>query len=147
MAKPVYSDEAKREALHIFQNEGLAAAARASGATKTSIRRWAKSAGIVTEHAAKTAAATEAAQIDAAAVRAATAGKSIQAADKIADLILERLPIEGMDIPLKDLTTVMGILADKHVVLVKMDQGSEEHSAVDAWLEHVMGGVTGKLDA
>ena len=140
MAKPVYSDEAKREALHTFQNEGLAAAARASGATKTSIRRWAKAAGIVTEHSAKTAAATEAAQIDAAALRAATAGKSIKAADLIADLIIERLPIEGRDIPMKDLATVMGILADKHAVLIKMDQGNEEHAAVDAWLEHVMGG-------
>ena len=140
MAKPVYSDEAKREALHIFQNEGLAAAARTSGATKTSIRRWAKAAGIVTEHSAKTAAATEAAQIDAAALRAATAGKSIKAADLIADLIIERLPIEGRDIPMKDLATVMGILADKHAVLIKMDQGNEEHSAVDAWLDHVLGG-------
>lgn len=141
MAKPVYTDEAKREALHIFQNEGLAAAARASGATKTSIRRWAKAAGIVTEHSAKTAAATEAAQIDAAALRAATAGKSIKAADLIADLIIERLPIEGRDIPMKDLATVMGILADKHAVLIKMDQGHEEHAAVDAWLEHIMGGA------
>lgn len=141
MANPVYSDEAKAEALRIFQNEGLAAASRASGATKTSIRRWAKAAGIVTEHATKTAAATEAAQIDAAAVRAATASKSIKAADAIADLILERLPTEGGLIALKDLATIQGILVDKHVVLIRADQGNDEHTAVDAWLTHVMGGA------
>lgn len=141
MAKPVYSSEDKAEALRVFQDEGLAAAARASGATKTSIRRWAKAAGIVTEHATKTAAATEAAQIDAAAVRAATASKSIKAADAIADHIIERLPSEGGMVPLKDLATILGILVDKHVVLVRADQGGDEHSAVDAWLGHVMGGA------
>lgn len=140
MARRVYTDEEKAEALRIYEAEGLAAAARFAGVSKTSIRRWAEAAGIVTEPSQKTEAATEAAKIDAAAIRAATSGKTIKAADMIADLIIERIPIEGQEIPMKDLATVFGILADKHTVLVKMDQGNEEHNAVDAWLAHVLGG-------
>lgn len=140
MARRVYTGEEKAEALRVYQDEGLAAAAEFAGVTKTSIRRWAEAAGVVTERSQKTEAATEAAKIDAAAIRAATSGKTIKAADMIADLIIERIPIEGFEIPLKDLATVFGILADKHAGLVRMDQGNEEHSAVDAWLSHVMGG-------
>lgn len=140
MSRRVYTEDEKAEALRVCADSGLGEAVKATGIPKTTIRNWAKAAGIGTGPSPKTEAATEASRIDAAAIRAATSGKTIKAADMIADLIIERIPAEGREIPMKDLTTVFGILADKHTVLVKMDQGNEEHNAVDAWLSHVMGG-------
>lgn len=141
MARRAYTDDEKAEALRLYETDGPSKASKALGIPKGTIGRWAKAAGVGTVPSEKTRAATEAAQIDAAAVRAATASKSIKAADAIADLILERLPAEGGLIALKDLATIQGILVDKHVVLIRADQGNDEHTAVDAWLTHVMGGA------
>ena len=59
----MYSQEERDAALAVYQSDGLAAAYRASGASKPSIKRWAERSGIVTYHGEKTQAATEARQV------------------------------------------------------------------------------------
>ncbi len=61
--RPKYSPKEREAAVALYANEGLAGAHKATGITKTSIKRWAERAGVVTSHNEKTQAATEARRI------------------------------------------------------------------------------------
>lgn len=137
--RKTYTEEQRREALALYETEGTTAASKATGIPKSTIDDWARQAGIRTVRNAKTGAATEAAAVDAASIRQGVASKSISAADKAVSAILDRLDTEAHELPLKDLATVLGILTDKHAVIVRMDAGTESHNAVDAWLDHILG--------
>lgn len=137
--RKTYTDAEKAEALKLYETEGPSAVEKQLGIPKGTVTRWAKAQGIKTVSSPKTAAATQAASIDAAAIRQGVASKSISAADKAVTAILTRLDTEAYKLPMKDLATVLGILTDKHAVIVRMDAGVENHNAVDAWLDHIMG--------
>lgn len=139
MSRRVYSDEEKAEALRIYEDHGPSAVLRDLGIPKGTVSRWAKAAGIGTVRNEKMAEAREAADNDSATLRAIAANQSIRVTNTIAEAIERRLAIEAETVDLKELATVYGIFADKHKLFVGMDQGNEEHTAVDAWLNHVMG--------
>lgn len=139
MSRRVYSDEQKAEALRIYESDGPSAVLRDLGIPKGTVSRWAKAAGIGTVRNEKMAEAREAADNDSATLRAIAANQSIRVTNTIAEAIERRLAIEAETVDLKELATVYGIFADKHKLFVGMDQGNEEHTAVDAWLNHVMG--------
>lgn len=140
MSRRVYTDEERAEALRIYESDGPSAVLRDLGIPKGTVSRWAKAAGIGTVRNEKMAEAREAADNDSATLRAIAANQSIRVTNTIAEAIERRLAIEAETVDLKELATVYGIFADKHKLFVGMDQGNEEHNAVDAWLSHVMGG-------
>lgn len=135
-----YTEEQKAEALQLYKTEGTRAAAKATGIPRGTIQWWAKTAGVRTERTSKTAAATEAASSEAARTRAEAALKAIVLADKLLDILSERVADESDDIPVKDLAIMFGIMADKHRLLTEMDTASDSYAAVDAWLLHLTGG-------
>ena len=139
MSRRVYTDEEKAEALDLYETVGVSKAAKATGIPKSTIRNWARAGGVGTVRNEKMAEAREAADNDSATLRAIAANQSIRVTNTIAEAIERRLAIEAETVDLKELATVYGIFADKHKLFVGMDQGNEEHAAVDAWLNHVMG--------
>ena len=139
MARRVYTDEEKAEALKLYETEGVSKASRATEIPKSTIRNWARAGGVGTVRNEKMAQAREAADQDSATLRAIAANQTIRVSNIIADAIEERLAIEAHAIDLKELATVYGIFADKHKLFVGMDQGSQDHNAVDAWLNHITG--------
>ena len=139
-----YTDEQKAEALQLYKTEGTRAAAKATGIPRGTIQWWAKKAGLRTERTSKTAAATEAAASEAARTRAEAALKAIVLANKVLDILSERIDDESDDIPAKDLAVLFGIMADKHRLLTEMDSASDSYAAVDAWLLHLTGGPAEK---
>lgn len=141
-----YTDQEKADALKLYETEGPTAVEKQLGIPKNTVAGWAKTAGVRTVRSPKTEAATQAASIDAASVRQGVASKSISAADKAVSAILDRLDTEAHELPLKDLATVLGILTDKHAVIVRMDAGTESHNAVDAWLDHILGPSPGRIE-
>lgn len=137
-----YTAEQKDEALRLYKTEGTRAASTATGIPRSTIQGWAKTAGLRTERTSKTAAATEAAASEAARTRAEAALKAVVLADKLLDILSERIADESDDIPVKDLAIMFGIMADKHRLLTEMDTASDSYAAVDAWLAHLTGGAT-----
>ncbi|WP_087483985.1 hypothetical protein [Brachybacterium massiliense] len=135
-----YTPAEKAEALKLYEEQGPTAASEQTGIPKGTIASWAMRAGLQTDRTPKTAAATQAASVDAASVRQGVASKSISAADKAVTAILDRLDTEAHEMPLKELATVLGILSDKHAVITRMDADANEHSAVDEWIAHMIGG-------
>lgn len=143
MAKRSYTEGERQTALRLYELEGPTAVEKKLGIPKNTVADWARQAGIRTVRNQKTREATEARVLDNKALREAVSSKSISAADKAAGIILTKLQqIEAsvIDEGLRDIATVFGILADKHKMLTQMDQSSEEHSAVDEWLNHITGG-------
>ena len=60
-----YTDEQKAEAVEVYRTEGMAAAHKASGVPKPSIKRWADERGVTApERSEQTRAATEARQAE-----------------------------------------------------------------------------------
>lgn len=134
-----YTADQKAEALRLYQEQGPAAASRATSIPKGTIVSWARRQGLQSDGAAKTKAATEAASLDAAKTRALAVGKSITLAGKLLDRLDAAVDVEA-EMPAKDLAVIFGIVADKHKVLAGMDKTDETYSAVDAWLNHITGG-------
>lgn len=135
-----YTADQRAEALQLYKTEGTRAASKATGIPRSTIQGWAKKAGLRTERTSKTAAATEAAAFDAARTRAEAALKAIVLADRLLDILAERIADEADDIPAKDLAVMFGILADKHRTLTEMDTAPNSVAAVDAWLLHLTAG-------
>lgn len=135
-----YTADQRAEALQLYQSEGTRAASMATGIPRSTIQGWAKKAGLRTERTSKTAAATEAAASEAARTRAEAALKAITLADRLLDILSERIADESDDIPAKDLAIMFGIMADKHRTLTVMDAASDSYAAVDAWLLHLTAG-------
>lgn len=135
-----YSETEKTEALALYETEGPAAVERKFGIPKGTVSYWATKANVRTVRTPKTAAATEASSVDAAAVRQLVASTTITSARKAGDEILRRLEESAEEIPARDLTTMFGVLIDKHIALVRLDAVENDHSAVDAWIEHMIEG-------
>lgn len=134
-----YTADQKAEALRLYETEGPSAASEATGIPKGTISSWAIREGLQTDCNSKTAAATEAASLDAAKTRALVVSKSIALTSKLLNRVNAAVDVE-QEMPAKDLAVIFGIVADKHKVLASMDKADESYSAVDAWLNHITGG-------
>ena len=136
-----YTAAQQEEALRLYQTDGTTAASKATGISKNTIQGWARKAGLRTVRSAKTQAATEAATADAAKVRANVVTKAITTVNTMLDALDRRLPNEVDALSLKDLATILGIIADKHRALATMDRGTQNTNAVDMWLDHITNGT------
>ena len=125
------------------ETEGPSAVEKKLGIPKGTVTGWAKANGTRTVRNEKTREATEARAVDNKALRALLATDSLKVANKALDLISDRLDTDATDVSLRDLATIYGIFVDKHAVVTKLDAGTQEHSAVDKWLEYITGGTSG----
>lgn len=144
MPKRTYTPEQRAEALQLYETQGPKRAAKETGIPRNTITTWAQTAGVSSSRASKTRAASDALSADAANRRAAAALKAITLADKLLDILSERVADESDDIPVKDLAIMFGIMADKHRLLTEMDTASDSYAAVDAWLLHLTAGPAEK---
>lgn len=87
MARRVYSDEEKAEALRIYEAEGTSAASKQTSIPKSTIDQWARKAGVRTVRAENVRARVEAAQLDNAERRARLVKRLYGIAEASADLI------------------------------------------------------------
>lgn len=140
-ARRTYTQKQRDEAVELYRTDGTSAASKQTGIPKNTIQDWARKAGVRTVRNKKTEAATKASEIDSAAVRAEVAKLAIDGSRKAALLLLKRLDHDEENINTRDLGTIFGILTDKHVTISRANEGSEQHNAVDAWLNHITGGV------
>lgn len=156
MARRVYTNEEKAEALRIYEAEGPSAAARETGIPKGTIAAWARRGGVRTSAPQNMREANEAQSENFKARRHAIIAELYDLAE--ADIRLLKSPqsyktimkgamgVEGVEmpgfIPAQDKQreyTALGIALDKATTLENFDAGSQDHNAVDAWLAHVMG--------
>lgn len=138
-----YTTDQKNRAIAIYREHGPSEAARRCGVHKSTVTRWAQAAGVKTTVVqSRTAAATEAASVDARALRLKIAGLTLTGAEKVLEIIYRRLDDEADTMPIKDLAIIAGVLVDKHAILSRMDGNEPDQSSVDAWLDYVMSGET-----
>lgn len=138
MARRVYTEEQKAEALRIYENEGPSEAARQTGIPKGTIAAWGKRTGVQTYAAQNTREATEVAQANNAERRANLVKRLYGVAEQSMDLIESpneyqtilkgSMGVEGAAspgfIPAQDKQremTAIGIMLDKAAVLEKFD--------------------------
>lgn len=136
-----YTSSERETALALYETDGPTAVQDTLGIPKSTVRKWARLAGRHTTVTTRTAAATQAAAASAAQSRAHTADGAISAAQTALSTIQRRLETEADTMPIRELAVVFGILVDKHVMLARLDHASEDYSAVDAWLNHIMDGT------
>lgn len=158
MSRRAYSDEEKTEALRIYEAQGPAEAARQTGIPKGTIAAWGRRSGVRTSATQNTREANEAQSENFKARRNRIIGDLYGLAEDTVSLLKEptqyqtilkgAMGVEGPEmpgfIPAQDKQreiTAVGIMLDKALTLESHDASTEEHTAVDAWLAHVMGGV------
>lgn len=158
MSRRVYSDEQREEALRLYADDGLAAAHNATGIPKQTIQSWAKRSGVRTSATQNMREANEAQSENFKARRNRIIGDLYGLAEDTVGLLKDptqyqtilkgSMGVEGPEmpgfIPAQDKQreiTAVGIMLDKALTLESHDASTEEHTAVDAWLAHVMGGV------
>lgn len=158
MSRRVYSDEQREEALRLYADDGLAAAHNATGIPKQTIQSWAKRSGVRTSATQNMREANEAQSENFKARRNRIIGDLYGLAEDTVGLLKDptqyqtilkgSMGVEGPEmpgfIPAQDKQreiTAVGIMLDKALTLESHDASTEEHTAVDAWLSHVMGGV------
>ncbi|TSI11959.1 hypothetical protein [Brevibacterium aurantiacum] len=158
MARRVYTDEQREEALRLYETDGPSAASKATGISKGTISGWAKSAGVRTSGTQNVREANEAQSENFKARRNRIIGDLYGLAEDTVNLLKEpsqyqtilkgAMGVEGPEmpgfIPAQDKQreiTAVGIMLDKALTLESHDASTEEHTAVDAWLAHVMGDV------
>ena len=137
-----YTPAQKAEALNLYKTHGPRAASKETGIPFSTIQDWARKANIRSDRTTKTYAQVEAAQIDAAKVRALVTTKTISVTETLIEQIADRINDEAEAIPVKDLAVIFGIISDKHRALAAMDRNTENNNAVDAWLAHITGQTT-----
>lgn len=158
MSRRVYTDEEKAEALTLYETVGPAEAARQSGIPKGTIAAWAKRTGVRTSATQNVREANEAQSENFKARRGRIIADLYGLAEDSVKLLKEptqyqtilkgSMGVEGPEMPgfvpaqdkQREITAV-GIMLDKALTLESHDASTEEHTAVDAWLAHVMGGV------
>lgn len=158
MSRRVYTDEQREEALRLYADDGLAAAHNATGIPKQTIQSWAKRSGVRTSATQNMREANEAQSENFKARRNRIIGDLYGLAEDSVKLLKEptqyqtilkgSMGVEGPEMPgfvpaqdkQREITAV-GIMLDKALTLESHDASTEEHTAVDAWLAHVMGGV------
>lgn len=136
-----YTDQQRATALALYETDGPTAVQTQLGIPKSTVRKWARLAGRTTTVTARTTAATRATTVNAAQTRAEVSTALITAAQVALAELGRRLETEADQIPTRDLAVILGILVDKHVLLARLDHASEDYSAVDAWLHHIMDGA------
>lgn len=114
--------------------------ARQVGISNDSVSKICRAAGLGFDRAG-TEAATKAKQVDTKKVRALLAADSITTARRALDRINIMLDDDEAEFAIRDLGTVVGILADKHMALERMDSSEKDLPAVDKWLAYMMGGT------
>lgn len=157
MSRRVYTDEEKAEALTLYETVGPAEAARQSGIPKGTIAAWAKRTGVRTSATQNVREANEAQSENFKARRGRIIADLYGLAEDSVKLLKEpaqyqtilkgSMGVEGPEMPgfvpaqdkQREITAV-GIMLDKALTLESHDASTEEHTAVDAWLAHVMGG-------
>ena len=149
---PTYSDHQKSEAIRLYGSDGPTAASRELGIPKTTIIRWAKSAGVEAPTAAQTAAPTHRSQQTAKQKRAMLGAALIDDAEALRLKLSEPYQVvtntgEVVTLPhppareMRDLSVSMGILVDKHLALhaIDDDNGLEEAKGLLASLAERLG--------
>lgn len=138
MARRVYTDEQRENALQLYENDGLAASHNATGIPKQTIQSWAKRAGVRTSATQNMRAANEAAKASNADRRAKLVERLYGVAEQSMDLIESpseyqtilkgEMGGEGAAqpgfIPAQDKQremTAIGIMLDKAATLEKFD--------------------------
>ena len=159
MARRAYTDEEREEALRLYEVEGLSVAHKQTSIPKTTISYWAKNAGVRTSGTQNVREANEANSENFKARRHAIIADLYGLAEDTMTLLKQpaqyqtilkgAMGVEGPEmpgfIPAQDKQreiTAVGIMLDKALTLESHDASTEEHTAVDAWLAHVMGGNT-----
>ncbi|WP_181275994.1 MerR family transcriptional regulator [Brevibacterium oceani] len=138
MARRVYTEDEKAEAVSLYESEGTSAASKKTGIPKNTIQGWARKAGVRTVRNENVRARVDAAQLDNAERRAnlvkrlyGLAEQSVELVEKPAeyqtimkgDMGVERSAMPGF-IPAQDKQremTAIGIMLDKAAVLEKFD--------------------------
>lgn len=138
MARRVYTDEQRAEALRLFETDGPSKAAKATGIAKGTIAGWAKAAGVRTVRNENVRARVDAAKLDNSERRAnlvkrlyGLAEASVELVENPADyqtILKGSMGVEGAAspgfIPAQDKQremTAIGIMLDKAAVLEKFD--------------------------
>lgn len=142
MARRVYTDEQREEALRLYEIAGPRDAAEQTGIPKSTIQSWAKSANVRTGRSEKTRAHIEAAQLDAKALRAELEVRYLQEAHRMLDKMQQPAQtvsagaVVFTDEPtaeaLQKLMTTSSIALDKSVVArdADTDQGMSAATSV-----------------
>lgn len=129
------------------------------GVSTATVQRVAKAAGLTDVWSRDTTQkGTQARQADLAEIRSLTAARFLQEANKMLDRLNEpcevfafggsegRFSSEVLHRPpsqeARNFMTAAAVALDKHLLLDKHDSDDKGGAAVDAWLRHVMGGVT-----
>lgn len=138
MARRAYTEDEKAEALRIYEEHGPTAAQKQTGIDKSTVRKWARAAGVATVATVKTQAATQAMQVSNAERRAKLVSRLYGIAEAGIDLIespaeyqtilkgemgIERGGRPGF-VPAQDKQrelTAIGIALDKAEALEKFD--------------------------
>jgi hypothetical protein len=107
--------------------------ARETGVSVGSVTNICKAAGRSFDRST-TRKATEARQVDLAALRTDLTGATLRVADKLRKRIEDALDANELDMSPKEAATVFGIFADKHALLSKLEPDRDENSAVGEWL-------------
>lgn len=156
-----YSAKQKAAALALYKDVGAAEAARRLKMAKSTLTTWARSAGLRSDEAQKTAAATEAAKATASLKRALLRDKLlVQALDvlermnvpheelkvvsdgKDAGSHVERVPLDHPTAgAVRDYAVALGVLIDKLRL-----EGGEATSRSEVSLEDARAKLTGRLD-
>jgi transposase-like protein len=123
VARREYTAEEKAEALRLYVEVGLCQSAKLTGIPKSTIRDWAKAAGVQTDGDTKTAAAIEAAKARAERARAERNALFPEVALELLKRIRETDSPSGC----KDLATAAAILTDKDQLVSGKATGREEH--------------------
>lgn len=141
-----YSDDQKQQALELYENEGPTAVYQQLNIPKSTVRSWARAAGVRTVRNKKTEDATRAREVDAARLRAEASSFAIEGARAAFQKLYERITNDDSDISFKDLGIIGGILADKHLAFNGVDDDGGTTDTVSL-LDKLAEQIGGELDA
>lgn len=140
MARKVYTDQQKADALKLYETDGPSAVEKQLGIPKGTVTGWAKEADIRTVRNEKTRDATAASQIDAKALRAQLEVLYAQDALKLRAMLWRPSTIVSAgqvittDLPtpenMRNLITASGIAIDKSLVARDADSDNGVRAAV-----------------
>jgi transposase-like protein len=141
-----YTEEQKHEALELYKTDGPTVVYQRLGIPKSTINSWARAAGARTVRNKKTEDATRATEVDAAMLRAEASSFAVQGARAAFQKLYERISSDDGEISFKDLGIVAGILADKHLAFIQVDDDGGTQDTVSL-LDKLAEQIGGDLDA
>jgi len=140
-----YTEEQKHEALELYKTDGPTVVYQQLGIPKSTIDSWARAAGVRTVRNKKTEEATRAREVDSARLRAEASSFAIEGARAAFQKLYERITADD-DISFKDLGIIGGILADKHLAFLQVDDDGGTQDTVSL-LDKLAEQIGGDLDA